>query len=468
MEASQSIRSASTRLPQNYRGEELPWGTACLSLFLALAALQRLSAVGPSSTQANVLVTLSLLVCAALAVSAFPGGTLCAFLGLYLALKVLCVSSIVGYSTATYLSLVIATVLARRVGQICKSPIELPGTPWLLWLGVVVFFQFFRSPSLHDAFPVLCDEIVFTLVLWRLPRVPRMDIRAAAKAFIIGTCGAGLAFLLLSPTAVFRLGFDVGFNPNELGNVIGAALLLLTSGFFIRRQGVTFWGLAAILAVLLLRTESRTSIYACFGGIILFLFLRRKRRIAISLALAAVAFVLVSQVKQFDSDPFSLAGRLASPVSESFEDSGAQRAVIWGFLLTQIGNHWKWGAGLRSVPEMTAAAGIGVMETSGNTSIGYQSHNLYLTLLLELGLLGLVLMLGWQFKILIWGISRPFENALLISIMLYLMIQGFFEGSNLNFLSAFLLIAASRVQSEPRPRFEERSDLARLVATSRA
>ncbi len=451
METSRSTCSLpSGDLPRMTLGKQLPWGTALFALFLALVAFLKSSAAGPSSTQGNVLLTVSLGAGTALAVSTFPAGTLHTFLGLYLALEVLAVNSMVGYSTLTYLSLVIAGLLACCIGQFHKSSIALPGIPWLLCLAVVVFLQFIRSASMRDAFPVLCDEIAFTLVLWSFSQIPRTDIGKATAAFIVGTCGAGLAFLFLSPLTGSRLGFDLGFNSNELGNVVGAALLLLASSLSFRRQRVMFWGIAGILGVLLVLSESRTSTYACFGGIVLFLFLRRKRWIAVSLALAAVALVLVSYWKQLDDDPFALAGRLASPVSLSFEESSAQRAKIWGFLLTQVSDHWKWGIGLRNVSEMTAEAGIGTTVASNNFFTGYQAHNLYLTLLLELGILGLVLLLGWQLRILSWGFRRPFDNALLICMMLYLMSEGFFQGVMPNFLSAFLLIAAWRVQSEPR------------------
>jgi O-antigen ligase len=356
----------------------------------------------------------------------------------------------VGYSTASYLAFVIAILLARYLKQ-ARSESELPGTLWLLCLAVLVFLQFFRSASMRDSFPVLCDILSFTVVIWCFPRISRTDLQRAGSAFIIGTVGAGLAFLFVSPISAYRLGFELGFNPNELGYVIGAALLLLASGSVVRKEHFAFWWMVTALSVLLVLTQSRTSIYACFGAIVLFLFLRRKRLLAASLALAAVALLSVGYVRQVD-DPFSLTGRLASPISESFDESSAQRARIWGFLLTQVGSYWKWGAGLRNVSEITAEAGIGVIGPAGNVSIGYQSHNLYLTTLLELGVLGLCFLLAWQFGILYRGLRQSDSSALLIPMMLYVMIQGFFGGFfggyNLNFLSAFLLVAAYRVQSK--------------------
>jgi O-antigen ligase len=451
MEASHNVPSASTKLPRIALGEQLPWGTALLSLFLAFVACQKLSAAGPSSTEGNVGFTFFLVACAAAAISLFPKGAFRAFLGLYLALEVLCVSSIVGYRTVTYVSLLFAALLARRLSKAHKWTIELPGTSWLLCLAVVVFAQFFRSASMRDAFPVVCDAFAFTLVLWKLPGIARADIRKAASTFIIGTCGAGLAIFIASPLTMSRLGFDLGFNPNELGNLVGATLMLLASGFFIRREHFSFWWITLTLAVLLLLTGSRTSIYACFGGILLFMILRKRRRIATYMALAAITLALIGYTKQSDDDPFSLTGRVASPISQSFDESSAQRATIWAFLLSQVGTYWKWGAWLTNVSQVADAAGMPVMDPSNKTFIGYQTHNLYLTILLELGILGLILLLVWQFKFLYWGFRRPYGNALLVPMMLYMIIQGFFQGSNLNFLTAFLLVVAYRVQSVPEP-----------------
>jgi hypothetical protein len=444
MEASQSIDSLASRLPRNAVQERFPWGSAVLSFLITLVACLKLRAAGPSSEHGSLLLTVFMAGCAILALSVFPGKVLRAFVGLYLALEVLGVSSVIGYSTASYLGLVIAVMLARHLAWIDSSKIELPGTrPWLLCLAVLVFLQFFRSTSMRDSFPVLCDSLTFALVVWTFPRISGADLQGVTKAFVCGTLGAGLAFFVVSPLSAYRLGFDLGFNPNELGSVLGAALLLLASGFCIRKEHFSFWYIFAALAALLVLTQSRTSIYACFGGIVLFLVFRKKRLLAMSLALAAVALLLIGYVRQAD-DPLSLTGRLASPVAESFDESSAQRAVIWGFLLTQVGSYWKWGAGLRNVSEMTASAGIGVAGPSHNVALGYQSHNLYLTVLLELGIFGLLFLLVWQFKVLYSAFQRSSSSALLIPMMLYVMLQGFFGGLNLNFMSAFLLVAAYR------------------------
>lgn len=456
MEASQNIHSVAPRLSGTTLNERLPWGAAFLSLFLAFVACQKLSAAGPSSTPGSLGLSFFLVACATVAVSLFPGGAFRTFLCLYLTLEILGTSSIVGYRTATYVSLVVAFLLARRLSQARKCTIELPGTSWLLCFAAAVFAQFFRSASMRDAFPVLCDAFAFTLVLWKLPGISRVDIREAANAFIMGTCGAGLAILVASPLPLSRLGFDLGFNPNELGNAVGAALLLLASGFFIRRQHFSFWWIAGALAVLLLLTGSRTSIYACFGGIILFMLLRKRRRIAAYMAVAAIALVFVGYTNQSDDDLFSPTGRVASPISLSFDESSAQRATIWAFLLTQVNTHWKWGAGLTNVSQIAEAAGMPVMDASNKTFIGYQTHNLYLTVVLELGILGLLFLLVWQFKLLYWGLRRPYDYALLITMMPYLIIQGFFQGVNLNILTAFLLVAAYRVQSEPKLQLAEK------------
>lgn len=452
MEALRSTDSHPLRAPRTAFANQLPWGGMLLSLFLTYLACHRWSATGSSSANESVLFTVLLAACAVLAASTVPGGTLRTFLTLYLALEALGVSGIIGYSTARYLALLIAALLARRLSQVRESAIVLPGIPWLLCLAVVFFLQFFRSWSMRNSLPLLCAGLTFTLVVWSFPWFSKTDVRRAVNAFIMGTVGAGLAFLLLNPLNTYpnRLGFDLGFNPNELGNVVGAALLLLASGFFIRREHFAFWWTVAVLAVLLALTQSRTSMYACFGGIVLFLFLRKKRLIAVSLALATVALLIIGYAREPDDDPFSLTGRLASPVTQSVEDSSTlRRVIIWSYLLTTISSHWKWGVGLGNIPQLTAEADLGeVWEGADRVTQGYQSHNLYLTVLLEFGILGLIFLLAWQLKVISWGIRRSFDLALVVSMMFYLILQGFFQGANLDFLSAFLLVAAYRGQSE--------------------
>lgn len=446
MESPQNIASSFSSLPgQSFMGR-LPWGTSLIALLLAFMACEKLKLDGPSSAVGNILVTILVVVCASLAVSLFPLAALRAFVCLYLALRALGVSSILGYYTVAYVSLVLAVLLAFFLDEGNKSRLELPGTTWLLCLGALVFVQFFRAVSMRDAFPVLCEQGAFTLVVWKFLRISRTDLRDVAIAFVMGTCWAGLAFLLTSPLDGYRLGFDLGFNPNELGNIVGAALLLLGSGFLMRERGINLWFMIVILSTLLVLTGSRTSIYACVGGIILSFLLRRRRGAAVFLVIAILAGFLIISKGPSDDDPFSLTSRLLSPVSQSFDESGAQRAAIWGFLLNQVGNYWKVGAGLANVSEVVISAGVGRAETANIAFIGYQTHNLYLTVVLELGILGFFFLLAWQFRILYWAVRRSFDNALLIPMMLYLIIQGFLQGSNLNFFSGFLLVAACSVQ----------------------
>jgi O-antigen ligase len=446
MESSQNIASSFPSLSRHSLVGPLPWGTSLISLFLAFIACEKLKLDGPSSAVGNISVTIFVVVCASLTVSLFPSAALRAFVCLYLALRALGVSSILGYYTVAYVSLVLAVLLVCRLDDTNKSKLELPGTTWLLCLGALVFLQFFRAVSMRDAFPILCEQGAFTLVVWKFLRISRADLRDAAIAFVMGTCWAGLAFLLTSPLGGYRLGFDLGFNPNEFGNIVGAALLLLGSGFLMRERRFSLWFMIVVLSILLVLTGSRTSFYACLGGIVLSFLLRRRRSAAIFLSIAILAAFLVISRGPADDDPFSLTGRLLSPVSQSFDESGAQRAAIWAFLLDQVGEYWKVGAGLSNVSEVVISAGVGRSETANIAVIGYQTHNLYFTVILELGVLGLFFLLAWQFRILYCGFRRSFDNSLLVPMMLYLIIQGFLQGSNLNFFSGFLLVAACSVQ----------------------
>jgi len=448
MQVSQATGFVATDPTHGLTKVSLPWKTALLAFVVTGFVCFKVTVLGSSPDQPNILLTFSLIVCAALAVARYPGTTLRTLLCFYLMLEILAVVGLVGYSTVSYATLIITVLLARILSRHYDSSASFPGTRLQLCLCAVIVLQFLRSVSMRDALPTLCDALAFALVLWKFPRIPRSDIHLIVNAFIIGTCATASAFLLTSSLSEYRLG-DVIFNPNELGNVVGAALLLLISGLFIGPRRPMFWGCAPLLGGVLLLTGSRSSIYACFIGIVLFLFLRRRQFTAISLLLLALVLLRVASVNQFGADGSSVAERLASPVSQSFDESSAQRAKIWGFLLGQVSAYWKWGVGLTNMPLIADAAGIESLATTNGLSVGYQSHNVYLTVLLELGILGLALLVAWQMKVIWWGFRKSLDSPLLVPMMLYLIIQGFFQGMNLKFFSALLLVVCYRTQCAP-------------------
>lgn len=422
---------------------DLPWGTLIASVSLTLFACTRINQWGTFFTNANLFSTFSVLIAATIGSLLWPWQTTRTFFCLYLGLRLFSVTGLLGYDTATYLSLVIAAVLPRHVQSARKPVPKLPGTALVLGLAALVTLQFFRATNLPGALPILCDVIAFALVIWKFPAISEQVFRVCIEGFITGVLAAGLILVLQSSEPESRLGFEFGFNPNDLGSLVGAALLFAVSGYFFNKKRWLLWGVVPLLLLLLLATESRTSIFASCACVGIVLALRKPRVFWVLLLCGSIVLGYLTYRKMLDPDPESLSGRLASPFSESFEASGAHRAVIWGFLLTQASQYWKWGMGLKNVENLTEEVGIiSVADAINNMRIGLQSHNIYLTSLLEFGILGLILLVAWQATIFVFSIKRRAKYPLLLAAMLYFSIQGFFQGLNLNFVCGLLLVGA--------------------------
>ena len=443
----------------------LPWGTLITSIVLTLFTCAAIGQWGPFFTTLNELLTVSILIAATAGVVFYPWQTMRTFLCLYLGLRLFTMTGLIGYATATYMSLAIAVVLARKIHSAGKPIPEFPGTDLMLAFAALVTLQFFRATSPRDALPILCDVIAFALAIWKFSAIPEQIFRKCVEGFILGVLLAGLIVFLYSSQPGSRLGLEFGFNPNDLGNLAGAAILFAVSCAYFKKRRWLLWSAIPLLLVLLFVTGSRTSVFACAACVGVILALRRRRIFWVLLISGSIVLGYFTYSGMLDNDPESLSGRLASPLTESFEDSGAHRAVIWGFLLTQVPNYWKLGLGLRNVNQLTEENGIiPVMAALSDQIVGYQSHNLYLTTLLEFGILGLILLVAWQARVLAFVVKESSRYSLLLAAMLYFLVQGFFTGLNFDFVSGFLLAAAYSTgagsQCDPNPDVPRKQQLA--------
>lgn len=421
----------------------LPWGIAIASSGLAASTCIIIIQYGPFFTTANLFLSVLVLIAAGTGVYFYPWQTVRLFVGLYLPLRAFSMTGLIGYDTAAYASLIIAVIVGRRSrGARIKTP-GLPGTGLLLGLAALVIVQFFRSTDLRNALPTLVEVIAFALVLWHLRALPEQFLQSCTESFTLGVLGAGLVMFLFSADFSERLGLEYGFNPNDLGGLLGAALLFTLSRECFKKRRWLLWIVIPLLVVLLFATGSRTSIYGCIACLGIFLAMTNPRIFWVLVICISIIVTGLVYRGVFDADPESFSGRITSPVSDSFEDSGAHRFVIWGFLVTQVPNYWKWGVGLRNVQNLTEEVGIlSIPDYLRNIRIGSQAHNIYLTALLEYGILGLLLLVAWQIKVIRFGLKRRSVHALLLAVMTFFILEGFFQGQNLNFMTAFFILAA--------------------------
>jgi O-antigen ligase len=183
-----------------------------------------------------------------------------------------------------------------------------------------------------------------------------------------------------------------GMHANELGALAACMLTLMIFAIANPEKPGAPRGLYIITAVisgaLLLISFSRGAFLAFAIGLAVFFIVQRRLRIVI-VGLIALAFILPML-------PVELYERLSTGVStggnmvlHSSDDplTAGRVAGVWMPLLTEVQSHPLFGNGLLSVawswPFRSGALGLATLNP----------HNLYLKMLLEIGVLGLVLMM---------------------------------------------------------------------------
>jgi O-antigen ligase len=422
-----------------------PWESLIFPFILTLLGIQFLGGKLPGEAfKGNEVVSTLVLVVVAIATYLHPARTLELFLALQLPAYLLSNSGAVGNEMVSYVSFVIAVVLLFRKIILRKTLTPFPGTGLSLALCGLAVLQWFRAAQLLDTLPLLMDIVSFCIVLAAFNDPRMFDFRRLRLSFVFGMAVSAVLVLTHEFPFETRVGYDLGLNANYFGHMAGFALLLASS---IRTRlpfTILQWVICGILGLLLVLSESRMAIFG-FGCCFLLLFLLERKYFQFALsALAVVVSVLIVSHANLE-DYQSISYRLASPFVEGFESSGAMRASIWAYLLTMIKQYWVFGVGLGNIPLFTAEEGLLVYGQ------GLQSHNIYLTLLLEFGFSGFLLVVLWQLRMLAYGKSLREEGALGIAMLVYMILEGFFSGMNLSFFTAIVMVISIQVKSHGHP-----------------
>lgn len=386
-------------------------------------------------------ITVAILVVASGAAAKYPDRAIGWYAATYLPLKVAATNYLVGYSTPTYALLAIAIVIFFTKPNTPSFSPRLPGL-WAAWFfTAVVLAQSLRTTDPGTARVIACNALCFALLLTVLPRFSRGVVYRVLQYFALGALGAA-PILWLRCAADPRLGQSLGLNPNELGCVIGAALLLLTSTMVIPGGRLGALVLSGLGVVFLARTGSRSAFIGFLFSYALFWLVKAqniKARLRAVLALMLLFAAMSALILNLDNTARS--SRLMSPFTEAFDQASPIRAKMWGDLLQEVPTYWKFGVGLANINTVTADWGftIAMARTGQPDPVGLETHDMYLTAILELGVLGLGALLSWQVAVVKQGIVSGSRSPLFLPMFFFLTIMGLAQGLNFDGLLALLV-----------------------------
>jgi len=176
-----------------------------------------------------------------------------------------------------------------------------------------------------------------------------------------------------------------GFHANEVGALLASVfgpLLFVTNAARLFRERLVLWVFLVVVFLALVLTFSRGAYVA--AGVVIFLFLARSHGNTFAKLLIVGAIVGIAA---------SLGGAVVSRVSEGWAGAAssdaratavtASRTEIWRALMPDVEAHPVLGNGLRSTAWSSAAK---------NQIFPTHPHNLYLEIVLDIGLVGLLLM----------------------------------------------------------------------------
>jgi exopolysaccharide production protein ExoQ len=222
-------------------------------------------------------------------------------------------------------------------------------------------------------------------------------LAVAASGVIAAVYGAHTYYNMPSvpaEQAMQRLSVQVGttqIDPNQFANV-----LLLPAALFIMYLLRTRWltlkllalgGLGITIATIML-TESREAMIGLSSIVLYYLWKTRRRLELILIVCAGIGITLLVQ------SPAAIAAR----IGDAFTSGGAGRSDIWKVGFEAFKHNWLFGSGIGTFADVYDFYYIRVHQTFGNAGWTRPAHNLLIHYSVEIGIIGLGLLLWFWFS----------------------------------------------------------------------
>lgn len=312
-------------------------------------------------------------------------------------------------ATIVFTLLFIVKTSIYRTSKIRMEVISLSG----FIFAMVVVFGFFTSlepmMSLRHLLFYIDAFLLFMLLVSELDSMKK--IARFMKIYLVGVTGTGVYALIqwVQGVPVSPAMMDLTIESNNVGRVystIGnpnnfAELLVLSLLFYIvvignekKAKSKLIWGIMAVPVVLALAlTYSRSSwIGFAFAVSVFLLFYNWKILPVIGiLALALFPFL-----------PDTISGRIMTIFTG--DSSSSMRFIVWKQTLPLLKDYWRTGIGLGS------DLFFYIMQRYDMIKRAVHSHNIFLQLFIELGIIGIFSFLGIQIRFLRDSIKTVHKN----------------------------------------------------------
>lgn len=272
------------------------------------------------------------------------------------------------------------------------------------WAAATTFWAI-NQTSVFDILPTSVELLILYAAVSILP-ADRQAIRWVALATVVGGVAAAAygAYLFHNPANVYygsRLRITTetsAIDPNHFAAAMLLPIALCVSGVLSERKLIPFAANLAALGMLFLGvtlSQSRGAVLAITAMLTYFLIRSsrgRLRLLAIMGATAATALLLRSQTD------------LWSRFGTALSTGGAGRTSIWRVGLVALKSHWLVGAGYNNFPFAYDQAYLQTPHQMWSMADWHRApHNLLIGTSVELGIIGLLLLLvAWfaQFRML--------------------------------------------------------------------
>jgi putative inorganic carbon (HCO3(-)) transporter len=272
--------------------------------------------------------------------------------------------------------------------------------PWLAWLAIalgmwsIASMMWALSASTAETNGVrLVEGLVLIFVVYGSVRSVS-DLRMVLWSFMLGALLAAAYGIIHGPTnpnAVSRLSGGVG-DPNELAACLVPALAFALGLYITSKRGwerLAVVGCAAVVTPALFLTQSRGGLVALVAMVIVGILCagRLRRR----------ALVLTAIVAGVGLTYFTIFATAAATARVSSAGDGTGRVDLWSVAIKMFQNHPLGGVGSGNFPNAAPAYTPGTISLPRFDLILYTpevTHNTYLQMAAELGVVGLVVFVG--------------------------------------------------------------------------
>jgi O-antigen ligase len=262
-------------------------------------------------------------------------------------------------------------------------------TGWLIASFVLALSRGLGSKHFVNYNIFALEVITLSCFFATVPKTLR-DVRVLASAIAAAALCIAIVIPLL-PSPVGESGVLVGktmsapfgdFDLNSVGAIVGtSAVVLLGMSFDTKRTGLRLVQLLGVLALFaaLLFTKSRGA-WLGFGLASLYVMLRVRSKWLL-MVVAGGALVLISS----DALRQTVAARLSD--TSTNDPSLLGRLLFWKFAVRIAGSNWLFGVGWENFRMVKFRYGFPEI---GNPVLPFNTHNMYLEILVDLGIVGIV------------------------------------------------------------------------------